>query len=358
MRGAIARGGAAARGPIVIRPGRLPLSWTVDRRVPPVLLILGLATVVATVLSVGYGQYFIAPLDVLRTFLGLETGNPNHPFVVTTLRLPRVLIAFLVGLALALAGTIAQGLARNPLASPDILGVNAGASLAAVALIVLAPAAPFYLVPPAAFAGALVVAALIAALSLRGGGSPIRLVLIGVGFAAVAGALTTALLTLGRTLFAARALIWLAGSVYGRSWRELWAILPWLAVFVPLALLLARHLDVLHLGDDVARGLGSRLALWRGLLLLTAVALAGAAVATAGAVGFVGLMTPHLARRLVGPAHAGLLPTAALTGGLIVLLADLAGRTLFAPVELPCGVITAIIGAPYFFYLLYQSGGS
>lgn len=354
MRGATAKG-RGGRGLLVIRAPRLPLSLVLDRRVPGVLLALALASAAAAVVSVGYGQYAIAPLDVLKALLGLETADPNHPFVVTTLRLPRVLIGFCVGLALALAGTITQGLARNPLASPDILGVNAGASLAAVALIVLVPSASFALVPPVAFAGALATAALIGALALRGGGAPIRLALIGIGFAAVAAALTTAILTLGRTLFAARALVWLAGSVYGRSWREFWALAPWLAVGVPAALLLARQLDALQVGDDVARGLGSRITAMRALLLLAAVTLAGAAVAAAGAVGFVGLMAPHLARRLVGPTHQGLLPTAALLGGLIVMLADLAGRALFAPVELPCGVITAIIGAPYFFYLLYRS---
>jgi iron complex transport system permease protein len=151
-----------------------------------------------------------------------------------------------------------------------------------------------------------------------------------------------------------RALIWLTGSVYGRSWPEFWALLPWVLCFAPLALLLARDLNALHLGEEIARGLGVRVVQRRALLLLTAVALAGATVAAAGTIGFVGLMAPHIGRRLVGPDHAGLLPTAGLIGALTVVSADLVGRTLFAPIELPVGLVTAAVGAPFFIYLLWR----
>ena len=176
--------------------------------------------------------------------------------------------------------------------------------------------------------------------------------------AAVAGALTTLLVTLGNVYQVQPALVWLVGSVRARGWNDFWALLPWLAVFLPLALLGARALNSLSLGDTVARSLGSRVERERGLLLLTSVALAGAAVATAGTVGFVGLMAPHLARRLVGPTHEALLPTAALLGGLLVSAADLVGRTVLAPVEVPCGIVTAILGAPYFVYLLFRGGSA
>jgi iron complex transport system permease protein len=265
-----------------------------------------------------------------------------------------MLVAALVGLALGISGAIMQGLTRNPLASPDIMGVSAGAGLVAVTLIVVVQTVPAGVLPAAAFAGALVVAGLIYVLAWRKGDSPIRMILIGVGLQAIASAATSLMMTFGDIYDVQRALIWLTGSVYARSWVELKALLPWLLVFVPLALLLARHLNVLNLGEEVARGLGSRVAWQRGLLLVAAVALAGATVAAAGTIGFVGLMAPHFARRLVGPLHEGLLPTAGLIGGLIVVAADLVGRTLFAPVELPCGLITAVIGAPFFVYLLYQ----
>ncbi|MGD1898036.1 MAG: FecCD family ABC transporter permease, partial [Phormidesmis sp.] len=152
-----------------------------------------------------------------------------------------------------------------------------------------------------------------------------------------------------------QALVWLAGSVYGRSWAQVDSFTPWLVVFGLLSLLLSRELTALQLGDDIAQGLGSRLEWQRGWLLLCSVALAGSAVATAGSIGFVGLMSPHIARQLVGPSHEGLLPVAALTGGLVVVAADLIGRLLFAPIELPCGIVTAVIGAPYFLYLLLRA---
>ncbi|HYG57257.1 MAG TPA: iron ABC transporter permease, partial [Symbiobacteriaceae bacterium] len=150
-------------------------------------------------------------------------------------------------------------------------------------------------------------------------------------------------------------MIWLTGSVYGRSWEQVRPVAAWLAVLIPAALAMTRHLDALALGDDVARGLGSRIEWHRGLLLLISVGLAGISVSAAGTVGFVGLMSPHIARQMVGPAHSGVIPAAGLVGGLLVVAADLIGRTLFAPTEIPCGVITAAIGAPYFIYLLYRN---
>lgn len=340
---------------IAVRPRYLSLSIRIDRRVPWALVGLGLVTVAGMIVSVGVGEYSIAPADVVRTVLGMETGNPDHAFIVNTLRLPRVLVAFLVGLALALSGAIMQGLTRNPLAAPELTGVTAGAGLAAVTLIVLLPGVSVTVLPLAALVGASVVAVLIYSLAWRRGDAPLRLILVGIGLTAIMSALTTMMITFGEITEVTRALIWLTGSVYGRGWEEIRALVPWLAVFAPAALLLSRQLNALNLGEEVARGLGSRVKRDRSLLLLAAVALAAAAVAVAGVIGFVGLMAPHIARRLVGPSHEGLIPVAAVTGGLIVVLADLVGRTLFAPIEIPCGVVTATIGAPFFIYLLYRS---
>lgn len=328
------------------------ISFRIDRRVPLMLLCLAVVIVVAIVMNVGRGEYPISPLDIVKTVLGIDTGNPDHAFVIHTLRLPRTLVAFMVGVALAISGTIFQGLTRNPLADPGIIGINAGASLAAVAVIILFPSAPIYTLPLSAFAGALLMAVLIYSLAWNKGSSPILLILIGIGLSAIASATTSLLITFGEIYNVSDALVWLAGSVYGRSWEQVFSLLPWLIVFVPMALTLARHLNALNLGDDVAKGLGTRVEWQRGLLVLVGVALAGAPVATAGMIGFVGLIAPHLGRQLVGPNHEGLVPTSALLGGVIVVLADLLGRTLFAPIELPCGVVTAAIGAPYFLYLL------
>ena len=337
---------------LIVRTGFL--SARLDRRVPTVLLGLALVTLLAIVWSISQGDYPVPPLDVIRTVLGLPTDNPNYGFIVNTLRLPRTLVAWGVGMALAIAGTLTQGITRNPLAAPGIIGVNAGASLAAVSLIVVFPGVPIAALPLAAFLGALTVAVLIYLLAWNGGTSSVRLILVGVGFSLVAGALTSLMITFGNIIDVSQALVWLTGSVYGRSWAQLFAFTPWLVVFGTLSLVLSRELNALQMGDDVARSLGSRLEWQRGWLLLSAVALAGAAVSTAGGIGFVGLMAPHIARQLVGPSHEGLLPTAALTGGMVVVVADLLGRLLFAPIELPCGIITAVIGAPYFLYLLIR----
>ncbi|MEH2329422.1 FecCD family ABC transporter permease [Nostoc sp.] len=331
------------------------ISFRIDRRVPVILLCLAVAIVVAMVMNVGRGEYPISPLDIVKTILGLDTGNPDHQFVIQNLRLPRTLVAFMVGVALAISGTIFQGLTRNPLADPGIIGINAGASLAAVIVIVLFPSAPLYTLPLSAFAGALLMAILIYSLAWNNGSSPILLILMGVGLSAIASAITSLMITFGEISDVSNALVWLAGSVYGRTWEQVFSLLPWLIVFVPMALTLARHLNALNLGDDVAKSLGSQVEWQRGLLVLVGVALAGAGVATAGNIGFIGLIAPHLGRQLVGATHEGLIPTSALLGGVIVVSADLLGRTLFAPMELPCGVVTAVIGAPYFLYLLIRN---
>lgn len=336
-----------------IRPRRTPLSFRVDRRVPFVLVALGLIALASLVFNISQGEYPIPLLEVVKTILGMP-ANSEYAFVVNTLRLPRALVALLVGMGLAVAGTILQGITRNPLAAPEIIGINAGASLVAVTMIVLLPGISPVWLPVAAFLGGLGAAIAIYLLAWNQGSSPIRLILVGIGLTALTSALTNLMITFGEINVVSQALVWLTGSVYGRSWEHLWPLLPWLAIFLPLSLVLARDLDTLNLGDALALGLGSRVEWTRSLLLLCSVALAGSAIATAGTIGFVGLMAPHLARQLVGPSHIGLLPTAALTGACLVELADLAGRLLFAPIELPCGVITAVIGAPYFLWLLYR----
>jgi iron complex transport system permease protein len=331
------------------------LSFRVDRRLPLLLLILAILNFAAIVLNVQQGEYPITIPDIIKTLLGMDTGNPDHAFVIYTLRLPRTLVACIVGMALAISGCIFQGLTRNSLADPSIIGINAGASLVAVGVIVLFPAAPVYVLPIAALAGALLIAGLIYGLAWNGGSSPTLLILLGIGLAAIATAFTSLMITFGSIYDVSQALVWLAGSVYGRTWEQVFAFLPWLIVGVPLALSLSRHLNVLNLGEDVAKSLGSRVEWQRGLLVLVAVSLAGSAVATAGTIAFVGLIAPHMGRQLIGPNHQNLLPVTALLGGLLVTLADLLGRILFAPIELPCGVVTAAIGAPFFLYLLIRN---
>ncbi|MGF1470346.1 MAG: FecCD family ABC transporter permease [Rubrobacteraceae bacterium] len=340
---------------VPVRLQRPSVSFPVDLRAIAVIILLGLVTLAAMVLNVGTGEYPISPLNVVRTVLGLEVPDGNYEFVVNTLRLPRVIVALLVGVGLGISGAILQGLTQNDLAAPDVVGVNAGASLAAVTLIVAMPSVPVAFLPPAAFGGALLVAVALYLLAWKGRSSPLRLILIGIGLGAIATALTTVMIVFGDIRQVSQALIWLTGSVYGRGWEHIWPLLPWLLIFVPLAFLYARHLNALNLGDEPAVGLGVKVERERALLLLASVALAGAAVATAGTIGFVGLIAPHVGRMLVGPSHGGLLPAAAMTGGMLVVVADLAGRSAFGVVEIPCGIITSAIGAPFFLYLLYRN---
>jgi iron complex transport system permease protein len=326
-----------------------------DRRSLPIVPILAGLSLVAIVVNVGQGEYPIAIGNLVATLLGIDTGNPDLPFVIQTLRLPRTLVAFLVGVALAISGAIFQGLTRNPLADPSIIGINAGASLAAVATIVLFPDTPVAILPIAAFGGALFMAALIYGLAGTGQNSPMLLILLGIGLSAIASACTSLMISLGSIYDVSQALVWLAGSVYDRTWEDFFALLPWTMVGSVLALGLARELDVLHLGDEIATGLGSRVSWQRAQLVIVAVALAGAAVAAAGTIGFVGLIAPHIARQLVGGNYRQIVPVAALIGGMLVTIADGIGRTILAPIELPCGVVLATIGAPFFLYLLIQN---
>lgn len=345
---------------ITVGQGRWPFSLKIDRRVPPAAAVILAVTLVVLVLSISYGAYDISVPEVVQTLI--RTLPDDHPegrsfnLVVFTFRLPRILTAFLVGMALATSGAILQGITRNPLAEPGILGVNAGAGLAAVSIIVWFKHIPMSLLPFAASAGALLVTLAIYVLAWKSGGSsPIRLILIGVAVAAMLTSATTFMLVFGDIRVVQQAHIWLAGSVYGRSWEHVRTLAAWLIILLPLAIFSARQLNILAFGEDLAQGLGIRVEAQRLFLLVISVGLAAVAVAVSGTIGFVGLVAPHITRRLTGPAHEGLIPIVALFGGALLVTADLIGRWVIAPSELPIGIVTALIGAPYFAFLLYKS---
>ena len=346
--------------PTSIRPQWLTLrlgtlSLRLDRRAPRLILLLMALGFVTYIFSISYGAYDINMLDVAQTLFGIDTGNEDHHFVVWTLRMPRILVATMVGAALAVSGALMQGITRNPLADPGILGVTSGASLVAVAMLVQFDVG-LEILPYATFAGANIMALAIYVLAWKGGSSSIRLILVGIGLAAITNALTQLMIVFGDIREVQQAYVWLAGSVYGRGWDHVHIISLWLAVLLPLTLLSASQLNTLGLGDDMARGLGVRVELQRAWLLFLSVSLASVAVAVAGTVGFIGLVAPHITRRLVGPNHEGLLLCTALLGGTLALFADLVGRMVIAPSELPLGVVTAMIGGPYFLFLLYRDG--
>lgn len=342
---------------IVYRAGKISLRM--DRRLPWVFAGLLLAAFVVLVLHIANGEYKIAPLEVLNTILGRAVADSSYRFIVMELRLPRALVAWLVGAALGASGAIIQGLTRNPLASPDLTGVTAGATAAAVLLIIFFPGTPDSWLPIAAFGGGILVAIMLYLFAWRrgssvGGDSPVRLILVGIGLSAALSAFTSFALTFGDLWNVQRAMMWLTGSVYATSWADVRTLLPWLVICLPLILYGARDLNALNLGEDVAQSLGLRLALKRGFLLLLSVALAGVTVTVAGIIGFAGLIAPHLARKLVGSMHEGLILTAALIGGFLVVFADFVGRTINPPTEVPAGIVTSIVGVPFFIYLLWK----
>ncbi|MFE6073498.1 FecCD family ABC transporter permease [Paenibacillus sp. NPDC057886] len=333
------------------------ISSIIKRRAFTIILILLLLNVGALVLNVMLGDRSIPPGEVLRSLMG--RGDQEYHFTIHQLRLPRVLTGFLVGCGLALAGTILQVITRNPLASPGVIGLNSGAAAAVVAVMVLVPTFPMRHMPWIAFIGAFLAATVIYGLSWRKGeaSSTVRMLLIGVGISAMAGALITYLLTVGKIFRVSQASVWMAGSLYGRTWEHFWPLLPWVLILLLLLIWMSRRLDMFLLDVQSAAGLGLRVETMRVLFLLMSVGLAGSAVSMAGTIGFVGLMAPHMAKHLAGSRSLVRLPIAALLGGLIVMLADLAGRIWFAPYEIPAGLITAIIGAPYMMYLLLRRRG-
>lgn len=319
-------------------------------------LLGGLLVAIAAVLALNLarGELAIAPLDVLAALVG--AGDEADRFIVVDLRLPRALVAVLAGAALGVAGAILQDVARNPLVAPDIVGITLGASLAAVSVIVLADADGALAVPAAALGGALAAGATLYLLAWRGGVHGYRLVLIGVGLTALLQAAIEDVLTRGRIFDVAEAYVWLVGSLNATDWAQVWPLAIGTAVLLPLAFALGRRLEALQLGDDVARALGVRVEPARLALLVVAVLLCGMAVAASGPIAFAAFVSPHLARRLgrtVAP--SAVLPLSAAVGALLVSSADAAGRLLFAPTQIPVGIITAILAAPYFLVLLRRA---
>ncbi|WP_261665145.1 FecCD family ABC transporter permease [Deinococcus sp. Marseille-Q6407] len=329
-----------------------PAGW--PQAALPLGLLLGL--LVLGFFALGVGAVPTPPGDLWAAL----SGQPGEAADVTRrlvfdLRLPRVVTALLGGAMFAVSGTILQAVVRNPLASPDLVGVGAGAGLAVTLLLLALPAAPAWLLPWGAFLGAWAAFAVVIALARAGSRlPPVRLALLGVAVGAACGALQQ-LVLLRAPDHIGGALAFLAGTVYGADWVRVGRALPWAVTLLPATWLLNRRLDLLALGEDTALALGLRVTLGRYGALTVAVGLAAAAVTACGVLGFVGLVAPHLARLLGGSLHGRQLPLSALLGAGLVLAADTLGRVLAPPLEVPAGLITTLIGAPYFLYLLRRS---
>ena len=309
-------------------------------------------------ISLNTGSLSISPSDVIKTLIG--QGSKAHEIAIFKLRLPRIVIGILVGTALAISGTILQGVTKNDLADAGILGINSGAALFVVVYIYLMNGNVYdgvsnltiFTMPIVALSGAIFGAFLIYALAWRNGINSSRLLLVGIGINIA----FTSILTIFQLRFTTqefnRVMAWTNGSIWGASWKYVIAVLPFILIFTLLTLYKSRYLDALNLGDEVATGLGVEVEKERRKLIVFSVVLAGVATSVAGSIGFLGLVAPHIARKLVGPKHIKLIPTSALVGSVILLIADTIARNIIAPMELPVGIVVAVIGVPYFIYLM------
>lgn len=334
------------------RSRQSPRTRSTHGRSLPVVLSAGVILLaVVIVLGLAIGDASIGPGLLFDTLRGEGTRLSEQ--IIFSFRLPRLVVAALAGAALAISGVLLQGVVRNPLAAPEIIGVTQGAGVGALALIVLFPAAPFVFVPVAGLAGGIAAFAIVYVAAWSNGVSPTRLALVGVAMSAFGAAIIN-LLVVKSGLRVAQALVWLSGSTYARSWDEVLRLAPAVIVITPLAWLVARELDFLALGDDLSRGLGQMVERSRLISLSLAVALAAAAVSVVGTIGFVGLIGPHTARMMLGAEHRHrqLIPVAATFGAVLLVIADTVGRTIAAPREIPSGLVTALIGTPYFLWLL------
>jgi len=308
---------------------------------PPLLVasvLFGLAT----------GSVRLSPQEIWAVLV--DGSQTAHATILLDLRLPRVLVGLLTGACLAASGALLQGVMRNPLADPGIIGVSAGGGLAAVITLVVLPQFS-YLLPAAAFIGAFLTSVLIYSISWDNGTSPVKIVLAGVAINALLGGIMNGIMVVYSDRIQA-VLPWLAGGLNGRSWHHLSFMLPYALVGLALSALAIKPANLLLLGDNSAKLLGQRAELQRMLLILLSSLLAGTAVSAAGLIGFVGLVVPHAARLLVGDDYRVLLPVSIVGGGALVVIADTIARSWFDPIELPVGILLACVGAPFFLYLL------
>ena len=321
--------------------------WHLYRRFFVLFLFTALA-VAGFFISVMLGSVQIPLEEIWQAICGSTSGV--HGQIIMNIRLPRTIVAALVGINLALSGAILQAIMKNPLADPHIIGISSGAGLTGILVMLVFPGYE-YLVTPAAFVGAMGAAICIYALAWKNGIRPVRIILAGVAVSAFLGAGISALMI----FYSDRvhgALMWMVGGLAARSWPHVAIIYPYTILGVLLAFLGARQLNILQLGDEIAKGLGLRVELTRIVMTAIAAMLAASSVSVVGLLGFVGLIVPHAARLILGSDYRFLLPGAAILGAAVVMLSDTFARTVFAPTELPVGILMAVLGAPFFLFLL------
>lgn len=321
-------------------------------RLAPWLLLL--LVICAILLAVNSGYTKIPYTEVFRTLINL--GGPEASAILLQIRLPRILLAVLCGMGLALSGCTLQAVTENPLADPGILGINAGAGFTVMLFLSSFPSLhtkTMVFQPIFAMAGGLLVAAFLYHFSKRGGKVRPSYLLLG-GIGASAGFSSIMLIMASDMENSSYQLVarWLAGNIWGSSWHQVQVLIPYLLLLIPLLLTKINILDLLLIGEEASLALGVRVERERRILLTVAVALAASCISVSGGIGFIGLVAPHMAKKFVGVRHRVLMPTAMLLGGLLLLLADTAGRSLFQPIEIPVGIVISVLAAPYFLYLL------
>lgn len=331
-----------------------------NKKTKLIIISLLILLMIAICLSLGWGSYQISFSQLVKVLLGQGTKMQN--IAVFTLRMPRIVTALLVGSALAIAGGLLQGITKNDLADAGIIGINAGASLAAV-IFIFAQGTLYYehiktasvlLLPLVAFMGAFLSTALIYLISSRKGIHPQRLLLTGIGVNIALNACITFLTFKGSAQDYQRVLVWTSGSLWGSGWIYALSILP--IVVLVIALVMYRHktLDILQLGDELATGLGVSVEKERKRMLCYVILLAGSATAVAGNISFLGLLGPHIAKSMVGTKHKCYMPVSMLLSMIIIVIADSVSRNLFSPLEIPVGITISLIGVPYFIYLMVK----
>ena len=307
---------------------------------------------IVSLLSIRYGSINYAVSEIMGAISTAETSTVRT--VIMNIRLPRTLIAVMVGANLAMSGALLQSVMRNPLADPGLTGVSAGAGLAAVTIMLALPQLTRF-VPVAAFLGGIIAAFMVYLLAWKRGVDPIRIILAGVAVNAILGG-GLALLSVLYSDRIQSVIMWLNGTVAGKSWYQVETLIPYSLIGLIAAMLCINTANVLQLGDDAAKNLGIRVNLARVMLSLIAAFLAGISVAIVGLIGFVGLVVPHISRLLVGTDYRFMLPVSTVLGATLLVMADTGARAAFSPVELPVGILMAIIGGPFFLYLLRRGG--
>lgn len=317
------------------------------------ILVFFTLSILTFLVSLGNGAVQMSPVEIIKTLL-FDQGSTSYQ-IIWNVRIPRTIVAALVGINLSLAGVVLQGIMRNPLASPSTIGVSAGAGLVGLIFLILFPQY-YYLAPIGSFLGALGATMLIYGLAWNGGVMPTRMILAGVAVSSLFGAGNNALMTFYPDRVSG-VLTFMVGGLASITWGDLKLIFPYTIICGTILMFLPTRLNVLMLGDEVSTGLGLNVEKTRFLFIILSSFLAGSAVSVVGLLGFVGLMVPHITRILIGSDHKYLLPTCIFTGAIFVMLCDTVSRVIFQPTEVPVGIIISAIGAPFFLYLLKGKGG-